>query len=75
MKITAIVLSVLIVVSSLSVWVYAKKDNGFDPFGANDIVQNIKNMELNMTSVVLLRTAKASGKSINACTVRKTVYG
>lgn len=58
MKITAIVLSVLIVVSSLSVWVYAKKDNGFDPFGANDIVQNIKNMELNMTSVVFVKNSE-----------------
>ncbi|MBE6733420.1 MAG: hypothetical protein E7561_05435 [Ruminococcaceae bacterium] len=52
MKITAILLVMLIIASSVTLGIEASKENAFDFFGYKDIVNNIKNLEINMTSIV-----------------------
>lgn len=52
LKITAILLVALIVISSVNILFDIIKDGGFNIFETNEIIDSIKNMEINMTSVV-----------------------
>ena len=60
-KVTALVLSVLIILSSVALLVGAnadKKAGGVDFFGYKDIVKNIENLEINQTSIIYVKNEK-----------------
>lgn len=61
-KFTCILLSLIIVVASVGmVFAVAKTGSSsriFDFLGCNDIVENIKNMEMNMTSVIYVKNTE-----------------
>lgn len=55
MKITAILLVMLIIASSITLGAESLKEDSFDFFGYKDIVNNVKNLEVNMTSIVYVK--------------------
>ncbi len=61
MKYIALVLAVLLIASSVTLCVSVSKDKkngGFDIFGTNDIIKNIENLEINLTSIVYVKNTK-----------------
>ena len=61
MKYIALVLAVLTVASSVALGVSVsadKKKGGIDILGTNDIIKNIENLEINLTSIVYVKNSK-----------------